>query len=141
MNVKNTVSGGGPGVPTLKISLQDGRFIPFLVLGFWDKNTGLCAGAMPYISPGFSGHYQDLGISSLKGMNLSAIVFLAWTPHRKLSSEAAVASETCKLGVYPSRNPDAKRFRVSDIRVSRYFPPLTRLADSCECQSTPSTLS
>ena len=25
-----------------------GRIIPFLVLGFWDKNTGICAGAMPY---------------------------------------------------------------------------------------------
>ena len=25
-----------------------GRLIPFLVLGFWDKNTGICAGAMPY---------------------------------------------------------------------------------------------
>ena len=24
------------------------RFILFLVLGFWDKNTGICAGAMPY---------------------------------------------------------------------------------------------
>ena len=24
-----------------------GRCIPFLVLGFWDKNTGICAGAMP----------------------------------------------------------------------------------------------
>ena len=36
---------------------------PFSVLGFWDKNTGICAGAMPY-RPGFSGPYQDLGISS-----------------------------------------------------------------------------
>jgi hypothetical protein len=25
-----------------------GRFILFSVLGFWDKNTGICAGAMPY---------------------------------------------------------------------------------------------
>ena len=25
-----------------------GRFIPFFVLGFGDKNTGICAGAMPY---------------------------------------------------------------------------------------------
>ena len=25
-----------------------GRMITFLVLGFWDKNTGTCAGAMPY---------------------------------------------------------------------------------------------
>ena len=25
-----------------------GRFIPFSVLGFWDKNAGICAGAMPY---------------------------------------------------------------------------------------------
>ena len=25
-----------------------GRIIPFSVLGFWDKNTGVCAGAMPY---------------------------------------------------------------------------------------------
>ena len=25
-----------------------GRLIPFLVLGFWDKHTGICAGAMPY---------------------------------------------------------------------------------------------
>ena len=24
------------------------RIIPFLVLGFWDKNIGICAGAMPY---------------------------------------------------------------------------------------------
>ena len=24
------------------------RFIPFSVLGFWVKNTGICAGAMPY---------------------------------------------------------------------------------------------
>ena len=24
------------------------RFIPFLVLGFWDENTGIYAGAMPY---------------------------------------------------------------------------------------------
>ena len=30
------------------------------------------------ISPGFSGHSQDLGISSLNGMILPAIVFLAW---------------------------------------------------------------
>ena len=36
----------------------------FLVPGFWDKTTRICAGAMP--SPGFSGHYEDLGISSLK---------------------------------------------------------------------------
>ena len=25
-----------------------GRFIPFLVLGFWNTITGICAGAMPY---------------------------------------------------------------------------------------------
>ena len=25
-----------------------GRFILFLVLGFWDKNTGICAGAVQY---------------------------------------------------------------------------------------------
>ena len=25
-----------------------GRMIPFLVLGFWDKSTGICASAMPY---------------------------------------------------------------------------------------------
>ena len=25
-----------------------GRIIPFVVLRFWDKNTGMCAGAMPY---------------------------------------------------------------------------------------------
>ena len=25
-----------------------GRFIPFLVPYFWDKNTGICAGAMPH---------------------------------------------------------------------------------------------
>ena len=25
-----------------------GRCIPFLVLGFWYKNTGICAGAMTY---------------------------------------------------------------------------------------------
>ena len=25
-----------------------GGFIPFLVLGFWNKNTGIYAGAMPY---------------------------------------------------------------------------------------------
>ena len=33
----------------------------FLVLGFWDKTTVICAGA---ISPVFSGHYPYLGISS-----------------------------------------------------------------------------
>ena len=38
------------------------RIIPF-VLGLWDKNTEICAGAMP----GFSGHYQDLGTSTLNG--------------------------------------------------------------------------
>ena len=42
--------------------LQDGRMIPVLVLGFWDKNIVICAGAMP----GFSGDNQDLGFSSLK---------------------------------------------------------------------------
>ena len=36
------------------------------ITGFWDKNTVTCAGAMPYISPGFSGHYQDLGTAHLK---------------------------------------------------------------------------
>ena len=25
-----------------------GRIIPFFELGFWDKITGMCAGAMPY---------------------------------------------------------------------------------------------
>ena len=25
-----------------------GRIIPFLVLGFWDKNAVICAGAMPH---------------------------------------------------------------------------------------------
>ena len=25
-----------------------GRIIPFVVLGFWDKNTGICTGTMPY---------------------------------------------------------------------------------------------
>ena len=25
-----------------------GRMIPILVLGFWDENTVMCAGAMPY---------------------------------------------------------------------------------------------
>ena len=30
------------------------------------------------ISLGFSGHYQDLGIASLKGMVLPAILFKAW---------------------------------------------------------------
>ena len=38
--------------------------IPFLVLDFWDKNTGIRR--RHAISPGFSGHYQDLGKSSLK---------------------------------------------------------------------------
>ena len=42
-----------------------GRIIPFLVLGFWDKNAGIYAGAMPY-RPVFFGHHQDLGMSSLK---------------------------------------------------------------------------
>ena len=45
-----------------------GRVIPFLVLCFWDKNTGICAGHHA-ISPVFSGHYQDLGISHLKSKN------------------------------------------------------------------------
>ena len=47
----------GEDVGWLKIALKRllhaknkfaGRCIPFLVLGFWDKNTGICAGAMPY---------------------------------------------------------------------------------------------
>ena len=46
---------------------------PFLVLGFWDKNTGICAGAMP----GFSGHYQDRGISSLEGHDSACNVILS----------------------------------------------------------------
>ena len=32
---------------TLRIRLQDGRFIPFLVLDFWDKNTGISSPANP----------------------------------------------------------------------------------------------
>ena len=34
-----------PAVATLRIRLQICRIIPFSVLGFWDKNSGICAGA------------------------------------------------------------------------------------------------
>ena len=37
--------------------------IPFLVLGFWDKNTGVCAA--PCHIAGIPGRFQDSGISSL----------------------------------------------------------------------------
>ena len=43
-----------------------GRIIPFLVLDFWDKNTGVGMRRRHAISPGCSDHYQDLGILSLK---------------------------------------------------------------------------
>ena len=55
--------------------------ILFLVLGFRDKNTGICVGAMPARSPGFSGHYQDLGsrIFKLKGaLFCLVLLFLTW---------------------------------------------------------------
>ena len=40
--------------------------ISFLVLaiGFWDKNTGICAGAMP---PGFPDHYLGSAVGYGRG--------------------------------------------------------------------------
>ena len=40
--------------------------ITVLVLGVWDKNTMVRAGAMP--SPGFSYHYLDLGIKKFQAL-------------------------------------------------------------------------
>ena len=39
----------GCDIPTLRTRLQICRiiYIPFLVLGFWDKRTMMCASAMP----------------------------------------------------------------------------------------------
>ena len=56
-----------------------GRFIPFLVLDFWDKTTGICAGAMPYRRD-FSGHYQDIGISSLARHDSACNLILSVVP-------------------------------------------------------------
>ena len=56
-----------------------GRIIPFLVLGFWDTNTGVCTGAMPY-------RRDILATTGIKAFEaetciiLPANVFLAWVP-------------------------------------------------------------
>ena len=65
MKVKKAVSGGGPALARrlpgtsasraavrlrLRIHAKNkiaGRIITVLVLGLWDKNTGICTGAMP----------------------------------------------------------------------------------------------
>ena len=56
-----------------------GRFILFLVLGFWDKNTRICAGTMPYRWE-FSAttRIQAFLLEAEKGLILPANVFLAW---------------------------------------------------------------
>ena len=53
-------------VPTL-ISKPQHRNWLFSALGFWDKNTGICAG------------YQDLGIYAKKGSFCVVVMRLAWT--------------------------------------------------------------
>ena len=59
-----------PGTAPLRLAL------PFLVreLGFWDKYTGICAGAMSYRRdfPAIAGIYA---FEAEKGMILSAIFF------------------------------------------------------------------
>ena len=40
-----------------------GSIIPFSVLGFWDKTTMACAGAMPFRRD-FPATIRDLGLSS-----------------------------------------------------------------------------
>ena len=53
------------------------EFAKISVLGFFDKNT--------VISPGFSGHYQDLDISSLTWDNFDAMVWWVPAPSRLVS--------------------------------------------------------
>ena len=54
-----------------------GRFILFLVLGFLDKNTGICAGTMPYRRY-FPATTRIFAFEAERGMNLPANLFLAW---------------------------------------------------------------
>ena len=50
--------------PPIRVSIQlQAKYIPSLVLGFWDKNTMVCAGAMLF-RPGIYGHYQDIELST-----------------------------------------------------------------------------
>ena len=65
--------------PKTKIAF---RLTPFLVLDLWDKNTGICTGAMPYrrdftVTTGIYAFQAD------KCMILPANVFLAWLPRTK----------------------------------------------------------
>ena len=67
-----------PGYATLRIILQAGLSrVLYFVLGFWDKNTVMCAGAIPYRRY-FPATTRILTFKALKGTILPAILFLAW---------------------------------------------------------------
>ena len=55
--------------------------IPSLLLGFWDRNTVVCAGAIPYRKD-FPATTRFKAFQAQKGMILPAMLFLAWTPRR-----------------------------------------------------------
>ena len=65
-------SRGRARISTIRIRLQDGRIIPFLVLGFWDKNTMICAGAT-----------RDLVLSSFKRHDSACDLMLSVDIHRR----------------------------------------------------------
>ena len=52
-----------------------GRIIPFLVLRFWDKNTGICAGAMLYYRRNFQPLPAYRRFTQKKGMMLPVNFF------------------------------------------------------------------
>ena len=54
-----------------------GRIILFLVLGFWDKNTGIFAGAMPYRRD-FPATTRIYAFQAKKRLFCVAVLMLAW---------------------------------------------------------------
>ena len=101
---------------TLRIRLQIRRMIPCLVLGFWDKNHRDMRRRQA-ISPGFSSHYQNLGISSLKEHDSTCNRILSVASNSKTNSILKVYAGAPNPGWDWAHNTDSNR---EDVRLLEY---------------------
>ena len=95
LSLNRPAGSGGGYVCTLSTTHAQnniaGRFIPSLILGFRDKCTGICAGAMPLRHAGFSCLYLHLGIPSITSPESTIIAWLpsGTQPHVNLKHSTA----------------------------------------------------
>ena len=88
--------------PYIPENKSAGRFITFYVPGFWDKNTGMCDGAIPYRRDVPAIGYQDIGISSRKRHDPACRLILRWLAWLVLATQVAEGLQEWEQAGRPS---------------------------------------